>query len=115
MEIDTTSARPDYVKTQSSQQEGSRQGFRVFVGTIPDYSESADGMLLAGVRDNSPASKAGLLKGDVLVKFGKFDIKNVYDYTYALQEYKPGDVIDVKIIRNKTETMTMSVTLELRK
>jgi S1-C subfamily serine protease len=55
------------------------------------------------------------LKGDVLVKFGKFDIKNVYDYTYALQEYKPGDVIDVKIIRNKTETMTMSVTLELRK
>ncbi len=115
VEIDTTASRPDYIRTQSSQQEGERQGFRVFVGTIPDYSESAEGMLLAGVRDNSPASKAGLQKGDILVKFGKYDIKNVYDYTYALQEYKPGDVIEVKYIRNKTEKITGQMTLERRK
>ncbi|MDP1677718.1 MAG: M28 family peptidase [Bacteroidota bacterium] len=113
VEIDTTAARPDYIKTQAPQQ-GTRQGFRVFVGTIPDYSEGADGMLLAGVRDNSPASKAGLLKGDVLIKFGKFEIKNVYDYTYALQEFKPGDEIEVKIVRNKTETITTKMTLEKR-
>ncbi len=113
IEIDTTSTRPDYIKTQAPQQ-GARQGFRVFVGTIPDYSEGADGMLLAGVRDNSPASKAGLLKGDVLIKFGKFDIKNVYDYTYALQEFKPGDEIEVKVVRNKSETLTMKMTLEKR-
>lgn len=113
IEIDTTASRPDYIKTQAPQQ-GSRQGFRVFVGTIPDYSESANGMLLAGVRDNSPASKAGLLKGDVLIKFGKFDIKNVYDYTYALQEYKPGDEIEVKFIRNKTETISAKMILEKR-
>lgn len=114
LEIDTTSARPDYLKTQSQEQSGSRQGFRVFVGTIPDYSEGADGMLLAGVRENSPASKSGLLKGDVIIKFGKHDIKNVYDYTYALQDYKPGDVIEVKFIRNKTETITAKMTLEKR-
>ncbi|MFZ4621098.1 MAG: M28 family peptidase, partial [Bacteroidota bacterium] len=77
LEIDTTAARPDYLKTQSQDQGGSRQGFRVFVGTIPDYSEDANGMLLAGVRDNSPASKSGLLKGDVIIKFGSHDIKNV--------------------------------------
>jgi Tol biopolymer transport system component len=114
VEIDTTNDRPDYIKTQAPQQEGSRQGFRVFVGTIPDYSEGADGMLLAGVRDNSPASKAGLLKDDILIKFGKFDIKNVYDYTYALQDYKPGDVIEVTVIRNKSETITAKMTLEKR-
>jgi Tol biopolymer transport system component len=113
VEIDTTATRPDYIKTQSPQQ-GSRQGFRVFVGTIPDYSESANGMLLAGVRENSPASKSGLLKGDVLIKFGKFEIKNVYDYTYALQEYKPGDEIEIKFIRNKSETITAKMTLEKR-
>jgi Zn-dependent M28 family amino/carboxypeptidase len=113
VEIDTTATRPDYIKTQAPQQ-GTRQGFRVFVGTIPDYSESAEGMLLAGVRDNSPASKAGLLKGDVLIKFGKFDIKNVYDYTYALQEYKPGDEIEVKFVRNKSETITAKMILEKR-
>lgn len=112
-EIDTSSQRPDYIKTQAPQQ-GTRQGFRVFVGTIPDYSESADGMLLAGVRDNSPASKAGLLKGDVVIKFGKFDIKNVYDYTYALQEYKPGDEIEVIVVRSKTERITTKMILEKR-
>jgi Tol biopolymer transport system component len=112
--IDTMTGRPDYIKTQSQEQGGSRQGFRVYVGTIPDYSEDANGMLLAGVRENSPAAKAGLLKGDVLVKFGTHEIKNVYDYTYALQEYKPGDVIDVTVIRNKTEKITSKMTLEKR-
>lgn len=114
VEIDTTSARPDYIKTQSQEQGVSRQGFRVYVGTIPDYSEDANGMMLAGVRENSPAAKAGLLKGDVLIKFGKHDIKNVYDYTYALQEYKPGDVIEVTVMRNKTEKITSKMTLEKR-
>ena len=114
VEIDTTSVRPDYIKTQSQEQSGGRQGFRIFVGTIPDYSEDANGMMLAGVRDNSPASKAGMQKGDVLIKFGKHEIKNVYDYTYALQEYKPGDIIEVTFVRNKTETITATMTLEKR-
>lgn len=114
LQIDTAAGRPDYLKTQSQDQGGSRQGFRVFVGTIPDYSEDANGMLLAGVRENSPAAKAGLLKGDVMVKFGKHDIKNVYDYTYALQDYKPGDVVEVVVMRNKTERVSSSLTLEKR-
>ncbi len=112
--IDTASARPDFQKTQSQDQGGMRQGFRVYVGTIPDYSEDANGMLISGVRENSPAAKSGLQKGDVIIKFGKHDIKNVYDYTYALQEYKPGDVIEVRFIRNKTETITATMTLEKR-
>lgn len=115
IEIDTTTARPDYIKTQAPDQGGARQGFRVYVGTIPDYSEDANGMLLAGVRDNSPAAKAGMQKGDVLIQFGKHKINNVYDYTYALQECKPGDVVEVKFVRNKTETITASMTLERRK
>lgn len=114
IEIDTTSSRPDYIKTQAPDQGGMRQGFRVYVGTIPDYSEDANGMALSGVRENSPAAKAGMQKGDVLIKFGKHEIKNVYDYTYALQEYKPGDVIEVKFVRNKTETITAKMTLEKR-
>jgi Tol biopolymer transport system component len=112
--VDTAAGRPDYIKTQSQEQGGNRQGFRVFVGTIPDYSEDANGMLLAGVRENSPAAKAGLQKGDILIKFGTHDIKNVYDYTYALQEYKPGDVIEVTVLRNKTEKITSKMTLEKR-
>ncbi|MDD8016767.1 MAG: M28 family peptidase [Bacteroidota bacterium] len=112
IDLDTTKGRPDYIKTQAPPQ-GAGRGFRVFVGTIPDYSEDANGMMLAGVRDNSPASKAGLQKGDVLIKFGKFEIKNVYDYTYALQEYKPGDEVELQFRRGK-ETITSKLVLEKR-
>ena len=114
VEIDTTTVRPDFIKTQSpSQSSGDSRGYRVYVGTIPDYSEQTEGMKLSGVRENSPASKAGLQADDVLIKFGKFEIKNVYDYTYAIQDYKPGDVVEVIVVRGK-EKITVKVTLEKR-
>jgi S1-C subfamily serine protease len=83
------------------------------VGTVPDYSETTEGMKITAVRDNSPAAKGGLLGGDVIVKFGKFKVKNVYDYTYALQEYKPGDEVDV-IVKRGGEKLTKRVKLERR-
>ena len=111
VDIDTSTQKPDYQKTATPKSTG--RGFRVFVGTIPDYSEDADGMLLTGVRENSPASKGGMQKGDVLIKFGKFDIKNVYDYTYALQEYNPGDVVEIRY-RRGTDVLSAKITLEKR-
>ena len=63
--------------------------------------------------DNSPAAKGGLLGGDIIIKFGKFDIKNVYDYTYALQEYKPGDEVEV-IVQRGSEKVVKKVKLERR-
>src|ERR1700754_748582 len=43
-------------------------GFRVYLGTIPNYADSNDGLLIDGVRDDSPAAKAGLKAGDKIVK-----------------------------------------------
>ena len=73
-------------------------GFRVYLGTIPNYADSNDGLLLDGVRDDSPAAKAGLKAGDKVVKIGDHDIRNVYDYTAALGEMKAGEeyVFEVK-------------------
>ena len=51
--------------------------------------------------------------GDIIIKFGKFDIKNVYDYTYALQEYKPGDEVEVVVLRG-SERIVKKVKLEKR-
>ena len=56
-------------------------GFRVYLGTIPNYADTNEGLLLDGVRDDSPAAKAGLKAGDRIVKIGNRDVKNVYDYT----------------------------------
>jgi len=113
-DIDDHLLRPDYLKTQTMASSGSEsRGFRVYVGTVPDYSETTEGMKITAVRDNGPAAKGGLLGGDVIVKFGKFKVKNVYDYTYALQEYKPGDEVDV-IVKRGGEKLTKRVKLERR-
>ncbi len=74
-------------------------GFRVYLGTIPNYADTNDGLLIDGVRDDSPAAKAGLKAGDKIVKIGNRDVKNVYDYTYALGEMKAGQEYVVELMR----------------
>ncbi|HLF20337.1 MAG TPA: M28 family peptidase [Bacteroidota bacterium] len=107
--------RPLYAQVEAPRQPagGGREGMRTYTGTIPDFGEQVEGMKLAGVREGSPAAKAGLQGGDIIVKFGKVDIKNLYDYTYALGEYKPGDEVDVIAMRGK-EKLNFRVKLERR-
>jgi S1-C subfamily serine protease len=54
-----------------------------------------------------------MLGGDVIVKFGNVEIKNLYDFTNALGEHKPGDQVDV-VYKRGNETKTTKVTLEKR-
>lgn len=89
------------------------RGFRVYLGTVPNYSDQSEGMKLDGVRPGSPAEKAGLQAGDFIVKIGKLPIKNVYDYTYALGEMRGGEEVEVIIRRNGKE-MTIKLTPEKR-
>jgi hypothetical protein len=101
--------RPTFTKAQSETAQASRSsmgGFRVSFGTIPNYSQEVDGVLLDGVREGSVAEKAGLKAGDIIVKMGNKDIRNVYDYTDAIKHLKPGDTITVVVKRNR-ETLSL--------
>jgi hypothetical protein len=89
-------------------------GFRVYLGTIPNYADSNNGLLIDGVRDDSPAAKAGLKAGDRIVKIGTRDVKNVYDYTYALGEMKAGEEYVLEVVRG-TEKLTLKIKPEARK
>jgi Zn-dependent M28 family amino/carboxypeptidase len=97
-DIDSNDKRPAYVVAKS-ESTGRATGFRVYLGTIPNYADSNDGLLLDGVRDDSPAAKAGLKAGDKVVKLAGHDVKNVYDYTYALGEMKAGQEYEVELMR----------------
>ena len=88
-----------------------RSGFRVRLGTIPDYSRESGGMAITGVRDGGPAAKAGLKGGDIIVKFGPHDIEDVYGYMYALGEFDPGDRVEVVVLRGG-KRMVFEVVLE---
>lgn len=108
-EIANNDARPEYVNVP--RKEGARTGgWKVYVGTIPDYAYSGEGLKITGVNEGSPAQKAGLKGGDVIVQFGKKKVTNIYDYVYALQELAPGDVVEVIAKRGEEEVL---LTLEL--
>ena len=112
-DIDKSDKRPTYTVAKSESQ-GRSTGFRVYLGTLPNYADSNDGLLLDGVRDDSPAAKAGIKAGDKIVKLAGRDVKNVYDYTYALGEMKAGEEYEVELMRGG-QRMTLKIKPEARK
>jgi hypothetical protein len=89
-------------------------GYGAYFGSIPDFGQIENGVKFSDVKPGSPAAKAGLKAGDVLVQFGDSPIKNLYDFTDALRRSKVGDVVAVKVIRDGQQ-VTASVKLEQRK
>jgi hypothetical protein len=69
---------------------GTGRGFKVSLGTIPDYAWQGKGVKLTGARPDSPAIRAGLQAGDVIVKLGTHEVTNVHDYVFALGDLEPG-------------------------
>jgi hypothetical protein len=100
-------------KIDKQRQEQIKGGFRAWFGSIPSYSYDGKGVLIDGTSGGSPAERAGFLKGDVLLHVGDVKIDNIYDFTYALQLYKPGDVVVVKFLRDGKDQETR-VTLSSR-
>jgi hypothetical protein len=93
---------------------GSGGGYGPYFGSVPDFRDDLKGVLFADVQNNSPAAKAGLKQGDLLVKFDGKTIENLYDFTYALRSKQVGDVVVVVVKRNGQE-VSVNVTLEARK
>jgi hypothetical protein len=93
---------------------GGGGGYGPYFGSIPDFGQTENGVKFSDVKPNSPAAKAGLKAGDILVQFGDKPIKNLYDFTDALRRSKVGDVVEVKVLRDG-QPVTASVKLEQRK
>jgi hypothetical protein len=111
--IDSNEKRPVYTVAKSDST-GRAMGFRVYLGTIPNYAETNDGLLLDGVRDDSPAAKAGLKAGDKIVKLAGHDVRNIRDYTYSLGEMKAGQEYEIELMRGG-ERLKLVITPAARK
>jgi hypothetical protein len=81
------------------------------LGIRPSYSDDGDGVLLDGVADDEPASRAGLKKGDRIVEMAGKSVKDLEGYMDILGGRKRGETIDVVILRNGAK-QTVKVKLE---
>ena len=93
---------------------GGGGGYGPYFGSIPDFGQVETGVRFSDVKPDSPAAKAGLKGGDILVQFGDKPIKNLYDFTDALRRSKIGEVVQVTVLRDG-KSMTVPVKLEQRK
>jgi hypothetical protein len=100
--IVNSETKPDYISVERKDT-GKMTGTKVYVGTVPDFAGEVDGYKLGGVTDGSPAAKAGLQAGDIITQFGDKKISNIYDFTYALGNYVPGDKVKVLAKRGEEE------------
>ena len=91
----------------------SNGGFKVWFGSIPDYAFEGPGVKLTGTSSGSPAEKAGMLAGDVLLGVGDVTIDTIHDFVYALSIYKPGDVVVTRFSRDGSEHSAL-ITLATR-
>lgn len=110
--IANTDKIPDYISVERKDT-GRMGGSRVYVGTVPDFAGDVDGYKLGGVTDGSPAAKAGLKAGDIIIQFGDKKISNIYDFTYAIGNYVPGDKVKV-IVKRGDELLNVEIILGSR-
>lgn len=100
--------KPTFIRVQppthngeiSSSAGSTSTGYGPYFGSIPDFGGPAKGVRFSDVRDGSPAAKSGFKAGDVMIEFDGKKIDNLYDFTYALRQHKPGDTVLVKVMRN---------------
>ena len=86
---------------------------RVSLGTIPDYAFTGPGVRISGTMPGSPAEKAGLKAGDVVLKLGETPVASMRDFADALKGFQPGEKVTVTIQRDG-RTNTVEATLVAR-
>ena len=66
--------------------------------SIPDEVE--EGIAVISVEKGSPADKAGLKKGDIIVKLGGEDTGSLAEFRYELYKHDVGDKVEIEFYRN---------------
>jgi C-terminal processing protease CtpA/Prc len=75
--------------------------YKVSLGIMPDYKDYGDGLHVESVVEGRAGQIAGLKDGDVIIKIGDCEIKEVYSYMECLSKFKEGDNTTLTIKRNQ--------------
>jgi hypothetical protein len=106
--------KPTYVEIKTQENiVSSGDSDRAYFGSIPDYADEVEGVAFSGVSPGSPAQKAGVKAGDVLIQFGESKVSGIEDFQNVLTKYKPGDKVKIKVKREGKD-VELEVTLSKR-
>jgi len=110
--------RPDrlvYATTKRAAPKGSSRGRRLYTGTVPDFAAGdVGGMRISGAQGGSPAEKAGLKAGDIIIKMAGHKIASLQDYATVLKALKAEEAVEIVVKRDGKE-VPLSITPTVRK
>jgi hypothetical protein len=92
---------------------GTGAGYGPYFGIVPEFGQPDEGVKLGGVRAGSPAEKAGLQSGDLLLRFDGKPVRNLEDFVFVLRGKRAGDRVEI-VYRRGTEVRMTSTVLEAR-
>lgn len=104
-----TNDKMTFTKTTDAKDSRQRARFKVTLGVMPDYVFSGEGMRIDGVISGRSAEAAGMESGDVIIKIGSHEVKDIYGYMEALSKFSTGDKTEVVFMRGN-EKITREVT-----
>jgi hypothetical protein len=88
---------------------GANRGSGTYLGTVPDFTPVARGVKLSGGTAGSPADRAGIKAGDVIVRFDDDPIADLQGMTDAMNKRQPGDSVRITVLRNGSEVVVRAV------
>ncbi|MCH8319765.1 MAG: M28 family peptidase [Acidobacteria bacterium] len=91
-----------YVEVNRGPERARRRGGRrrTWFGSLPDTGWSLGGVRFEKILGETPAARAGLKDGDVLVRFDGQTMDSLRQFIRALGTKNPGDTVDVAVLRD---------------
>jgi hypothetical protein len=92
-----------YTKLPAPAGKGDSRSYNASLGTVPNYSgppAGTKGVLLDDVRPGGGADRAGMRRGDILVKLGRFEVGSVEDLMFVLMQARPGETVTATVLRD---------------
>lgn len=97
-----------FQKTKGDSGRMSHAAFSVTLGIMPDYMAEIKGLKVDGVTPDRPAERAGILKDDIIVKIGEYDVDDIYTYMNCLSKFRKGDST-VVVVQRGDKTLNLDV------
>jgi hypothetical protein len=82
-----------------SASEGDQDPRKVSLGSVPDFAYDGSGVRLTGTLPGSPAERAGLESGDVIVGLNGKPVANLHELSSILKMMHAGDRVSIRFAR----------------
>jgi len=106
--LKTDIAHIPFAKAETTNIRSARRSSTISLGIMPDHAYEYSGIRIADITQQGPAEKAGLQRGDIIIKIGMFQINDIHTYMSALATFKTGDKTSIDIIRDE-ELLTLEL------